>query len=179
MEGAHRRRVRRHLILIGLPGAGKTTVARLTAQLLGAAAYDCDALVVRGAGRTIPAIFADEGESGFRRREREAMATVLGGPPAVTAAGGGWAAQPGSLEGLSAGVLTIYLECAPETAAARVGSGDDRPLVGTDRVASLRELWRLRHAFYERADHRVDTNATGPAAVAARVAQLARSHGGW
>ena len=82
---------------MGLPGAGKSTVGPLVAAALGARWSDLDDLIVAEAGRTIPAIWAEEGEAGFRLRERAAMAAALADGPQVIAAGGGWIAQPGNL----------------------------------------------------------------------------------
>lgn len=171
--------MRRHVVLVGLPGAGKSSVGRLAAALLGAAFEDSDDLVERAAGRTIAQLFAGEGEAAFRRREREAMVGALARPPRVIAAGGGWAAQPGNLEAAEPRAFTIYLACSAETAAARAGTSPARPLLAGDAAAAVRELLHRRRPFYERAAAMVDTEGRTPAAVAADVAALARSQGGW
>lgn len=79
----------RHLILIGLPGSGKTTVGRLAAERLGLPFADCDTLIQRETGMTIPAIFAERGEPYFRAVESRILAALCGGPAQVIATGGG------------------------------------------------------------------------------------------
>src|ERR1041384_5854692 len=89
---------RRHLVLVGLPGSGKSTVGRLVAKGLPAPLIDIDQLLVRQMGRPVRQIFGMIGEPGFRQMEREAVRAALAGPPSVIVPGGGWAAQPGEME---------------------------------------------------------------------------------
>jgi shikimate kinase len=172
--------VKRHVVLIGLPGAGKSTVGRLAAARLRAAFDDLDAVVAAGAGRSIAEIFAREGEAAFRRLEREAMTAALARPARVIAAGGGWAAEPGNLETASGRALVIHLACAPGTAAARTAGSAGRPLVAErDPLPDLEALLDRRRPAYGRADVEVPTDGRLPADVAGEVVALARSHGGW
>jgi shikimate kinase len=171
--------VKKHVVLIGLPGAGKSAVGRVVAAELRAEFEDLDDAIVAAAGRPIPAIFTEAGEPAFRDLERTAMARALARPPHVIAAGGGWAAQPGNFEAAEALAVVIHLACAPETAAARVADGHDRPLLSGDRVAALRRLHAERAASYARAERAVNTDGCTPAEVAHEVVQLARSLGGW
>ena len=85
---------RRHLLLVGLSGAGKTTVGRLVAAALGAPFVDLDEEVARRAGRTIAEVFGEEGESAFRALESACARDALAGAPAVVAAGGGYFDDP-------------------------------------------------------------------------------------
>lgn len=172
--------MRRHLVLIGLPGAGKSTLGRLAAGVLGAAFYDTDELVVTAAGKPIAQVFADDGEAAFRKLERQAMALALAGPPRVIAAGGGWAAEPGNLKAAAGRALIVYLACAPATAAARTAGSAERPLVsGKDPLPDLEALLRRRLPAYRRAEAEIATDGRAPADVAADLVALARSHGGW
>jgi shikimate kinase len=171
--------VKRHVVLVGLPGAGKSTVGRLAAALLGAEFDDTDLLVSRAASRSIPDIFAREGEAGFRRLERAAMAAALDRPARIVAAGGGWASEPGNLEAAEGRGLIIYLSCAPETAARRTAGSAERPLLPQDSVAAIVDLLHRRLPFYRRAHREIVTDGCEPGAVAADVVALARSHGGW
>src|SRR6266536_1442498 len=89
--------MKRHIVLIGLPGAGKSTVGRLVAERLHAGFVDIDNLLIRKEGKPIAMIFAEKGEQAFREMERKEVEAALGNEPAVIAPGGGWAAQPGAL----------------------------------------------------------------------------------
>ena len=90
----------RHVVLVGLPGSGKSTVGKLAAEGLGAPLFDIDTLLVRQMGRPVAQIFGMLGEAAFRQMERDAvLAATAGERPAVIVPGGGWAAQPGQLEG--------------------------------------------------------------------------------
>lgn len=171
--------MRRHLILLGLPGTGKSTVGRLAATLLGTEFEDTDLRVTRDAGRSIADIFTREGEAAFRRLERAAMDAALEQPARVIAAGGGWAAEPGNLEAVAGRSLTIYLSCTAETAARRTAGSTERPLLPADPRPALESLLARRRAFYRRADAEIATDRTGADEVARQVVALARSQGGW
>jgi len=166
--------VTRHLILVGLPGAGKTTAGRRAAEMLSADFTDIDEAVEAETGRSIAGIFAESGEEEFRRLERAAMDRALAHPPHLIAAGAGWIAQPGNLAvAAAAGADLLYLRIAPELAVARVGRDQSRPLLaGGDRTARLRGLLQERAAWYEQAQHAVDAEGDVET-VAARVAELA------
>ena len=171
--------MKRHVVLLGLPGSGKSTVGRLAAALLGADFDDTDLLVSGTAGRSIPDVFARDGEVGFRRLERAAMAEALDRPARIIAAGGGWAAEPGNLEMAAGCALTIYLSCSPPVAARRMGGSTDRPLLPPLPLPALEALLARRRPYYERAEAVVGTDQREPRDVAADVVALARSHGGW
>ena len=131
----------RHLVLVGLPGVGKTTVGRLVAESLNAPLVDIDQILVRQVGRPVDQIFGMMGEPVFRRLEREAVANALEGEPSVIVPGGGWAAQPGQIETAMPLSLIIYLKCTPSTAARRSEQGEPRPLVaGADPVQKMSAL---------------------------------------
>jgi shikimate kinase len=171
--------VRRHIILIGLPGAGKTSVGRHVATLLGTRFRDLDADIVNAAGAEIATIFRDRGEAAFRELERAEMARALDDEPHVIAAGGGWAAQPGNLTAAAERALVILLACTPEVAAARLAGSRDRPLLEADPPGALRTLAAAREPFYRRADAAVESVGHDVETVAREVAALARSRGSW
>lgn len=166
------------MILVGLPGAGKTTVAREAAELLGAPWIDLDQVIALAQGATIPEIFARHGEPFFRDLEREILADLLADDPAIIASGGGWAAQPGNLESVAGRALTLYMGITPELAARRLGPATDRPLLSEAVLPKLRELLAIREPFYRLADLEIDA-AAAPELVAAAVATAARQYGGW
>ncbi len=127
-------------------------------------------------GRSIPEIFERDGEDVFRAFERREMERALAEEPAVIAPGGGWAAQPGNLESLERGILSIYLEASAATAAERVGPGGARPLLGgaAGLGARMLALLREREPLYARCDARVPTDERSPAEIVQEVVALAR-----
>lgn len=174
--------MKRHIVLVGLPGSGKSTTGGIAARMLGAPFIDPDAEVERQAGKTIPEIFAAGGETGFRALEREAVRRALEGVPGVVAPGGGWAASGDALEDARArNAILIYLRCTPDEAVRRLGGCGDRPVLSgaADPVARMVELLAAREGYYQAAAHTVDTDGVTPDRVAEVVAALARSHGGW
>ena len=167
------------MILLGLPGAGKTTIARLAAERLDAPWVDLDQVIALAQGATIPELFAQHGEAHFRGLERQTLSELIGsGMPWVIAAGGGWAAQPGNLESVTGTALTLYLYVTPEVAAQRLGPALDRPLLTGAVLPKLRELLAARQDRYRLADIEIDANAAADL-VAAAVATAARQYGGW
>ena len=169
----------RHVVLIGLPGAGKTAAGRISARLLDTLFTDLDQAIVRETGRTVPELFLERGEALFRALERDAMNRALASAPHVIAPGGGWAAQEGNLTRARPDALLVFLRVSPDVAAARLAEDRDRPLLQGDPLGRLEHLLGEREVFYHQADVEVDTDALTPTAVADVVAGLARTHGGW
>jgi shikimate kinase len=169
----------RHIVLVGLPGAGKSVVGAEAATLLSAAFHDIDAILVRRMQMPIDRIFGELGEPRFRELEREAVAAALAGPPAVVVPGGGWSAQPGALEAVRPSAFLIYVKVPPAVAAARAASGELRPLLtGPSPVERMRGILKEREPYYLRADAEV-MNEGPPTETAAAVAAMARQYAGW
>ena len=172
--------MKRHLVLIGLPGAGKSTVGRLVAERLQAGFVDIDSILIRKEGKPISMIFAEKGEPAFREMERKEVDAALENQPAVIVPGGGWAAQPGNLDGAKARGYFVYLKARAEVAAGRAEPSGTRPiLMGDDPVARMRELFKERDPFYARADATVQTEAKSAENVAAEIVKLAQMSAGW
>ena len=172
--------MRRPIILIGLPGAGKTTAAPHAARLLDAPWCDLDERVVARAGQSVPDIFAQYGEARFRELERAEMREAVDEPPQVIAAGAGWAAQAGNLAVLSGRALILYMSLTPAEAVIRLAGKTDRPiLAGTPPEARIAELLVAREHWYRLADIEIDVGHSPPEAVAAGIVTAARQYGGW
>lgn len=149
----------RHLVLVGLPGSGKSVVGRALAGRLGMPCVDVDA-AIEAQGRSIAWWFAGRGEAAFRAEEQRIVREAVTGPVAVVVPGGGWAAMPGALAMVrEAGALVVHLEVTPGTAESRIGPRHGRPLLGdaTSTPARLRELAEVRMPAYRTADLTVDT----------------------
>jgi len=172
--------VKRHIVLIGLPGAGKTTVGRMVAERLHAGFVDIDNVLIRKEGKPIAMIFAEKGEQAFRDMERKEVDAALANEPAVIAPGGGWAAQPGALDGARSRGYFVYLKSRAEVAAGRAEPSGTRPvLMGDDPLARMRELFTARDPFYAKADATVLTEAKSAEKVADEVSKLAQTGAGW
>lgn len=172
--------MKKHLVLIGLPGAGKSTVGRLAAEQLQTSFVDIDAILIRKEGKPITMIFAEKGEPAFRDMERQEVEAAFGQPPAVIVPGGGWAAQPGQLDSARPHGYLIYLKARAEVTAGRAESSGTRPvLMGQDPVEQMRVLFKERDPYYAQADATVLTEAKTVEKVVAEVLRLAQSSAGW
>lgn len=159
-----------NLYLVGFMGTGKTTVGRAVAQRLGFALIDSDHEIERQQGRTIPEIFARDGEAAFRAMEK---AFVEGGHPAqrtVVSCGGGLIIPPGMLEAVQARGVVICLQASVETILARTARHRNRPLLDVeDPEARIRSLYAQREPIYRRAGTVILTDGRPLADLAAHV----------
>jgi shikimate kinase len=161
----------RHLVLVGLMGAGKTTVGRRCAELLGRSFVDTDDVVEAITGSTVAAIFAELGEARFRELERDAVRDACASPtPIVIACGGGAVVDPGSREVLHAAGTVVWLQASPAVLSRRVGDDTTRPLLRGGPLATLERLADLRApAYAAAADVVIDTTDRSVDDVAAAV----------
>ena len=159
-------------VLVGPPGAGKTTVGRLLAERLGVAFRDTDADVVRVAGKSVAEVFIDDGEDTFRTLEREAVASALADHTGVLSLGGGAVLDPGTRAQLRTH-RTVLLQVDLSNASGRVGMNRDRPVLALNPRAQLKRLLDERMPLYlEVATLTVDTNRRTARQVADEVAAL-------
>jgi shikimate kinase len=167
-----------HLVLVGLMGSGKTTVGREVARRLGRPFLDSDDQIEAGEGRTVREIWTTDGEPAYRRLEARVLTdAVTATEPSVIAAAGGVVLDPANRERLRRAGAVVWLDGAPETLAARAASGDHRPLLDGDPVATLRSMSIDRRSLYEEvADHVVDVTHRSPDEVVERVLALAVAH---
>jgi len=156
-----------NLVLIGFMGAGKSTVGRELERLGGFRLIDLDSVIVQLAGRSIPEIFATEGEARFRDYETSALGSLVGSHRAVIATGGGIIGREENWKVMRRLGPIVYLRAAWITLRRRLAGSQDRPLADAGQeLRQVEELWLRRLPLYERADISVDTddlNATGVA----------------
>ncbi len=166
-----------NILLIGLMGSGKTTVGRIVAQMIGFQFVDTDAMIVETTGKTIPEIFAAEGETGFRLRESTALRSLLGRRGCVIATGGGIITQPRNLPILRHLGYIVWLDADPERLARRTAMNTNRPLLANeeDPKAKLERLLIERKPHYKSlADLRIQTAELTPKETAYGVMESAR-----
>lgn len=161
------------IVLVGLMGAGKSTVGKLLADRLGYAFVDLDAEVEALAGRSIPEIFEAGGEMRFRELEAQATQRQDEASGAVLAVGGGWMARP-ELRDRWPGSVRVWLRVSPQEAWNRLsGDAAPRPMLDPDRPQeSLERLLAEREAAYELAEISVSAGGSSDRAGAARTADL-------
>ncbi|WP_127127711.1 3-dehydroquinate synthase [Georgenia sp. SYP-B2076] len=139
---------RPHVVLVGPPGAGKTTIGTLVARVLGVELLDTDHEVERAAGMSVPDFFLARGEQAFRELEHEVVADALRRHDGVIALGGGAVLHPGTQEALR-GHEVVFLDVDVSQALPRVGLSGVRPLLMGDPVSKFNALMQERRPIYE------------------------------
>jgi shikimate kinase len=144
---------RRSIVLVGMMGAGKSSVGRRLAQRVGIPFVDADTEIEKAAGMSISDIFAIHGEPDFRAGEARVIARLLDGGPQVLATGGGAFMNPGTRAGIAAKGVSVWLKAELDVLIKRIRRRHDRPLLTTDDpTATLRELIAVRYPIYAEAE---------------------------
>ena len=167
----------RSIVLIGLMGAGKTTVGRRLAQRLDLPFVDADHEIERAAGKTIPEIFAEDGEAFFRNGEERVIARLLENGPQVLATGGGAWMREATRERVRQKGVSVWLKADIDVLMERVSRRPGRPLLETDNPRAVMEkLIAERYPVYAQADITVES-ADAPHHV--MVARIIRALADW
>ncbi len=163
-----------HLILVGLPGSGKSTVGALVAERLHRTFLDFDVEIERREGATVSAIFAERGEGAFRELELKLTEELRELGNMVLAPGGGWVANPGAMAALRPPARMVYLRVRPETALKRLGAAaGGRPLLSRpDPGAEMQRLFEDRRTLYQAADHEIGAELVAAEGVADEIVKL-------
>jgi shikimate kinase len=158
-------------------GVGKSTVGRALGERLGWRYVDSDEEVELATGKTVPEIFAEQGEAAFRYQEALALSQAIAlAEPVVIGVAGGAVLDPDNRKLIREAGLVVWLRADPDVLARRVGSGSGRPLLGNDPAAALHRLYAERRPIYEGlADVTVDTDIHSPDEVAERVLGVRQS----
>ncbi len=167
-----------NVVLIGFSGSGKSAVGQLLAERLGWSFVDTDEAIVRRFGKSIAAIFREEGEAAFRAAERDVVALACADARQVISVGGGAPVDRGNRARLLDGNLVVRLEASPETILARLraaSGAEERPLLaGDDPLSRIRSLRAARVEAYAIAHHVVETEGRTPPDVAREVSEVVR-----
>ena len=151
-----------NIFLVGLMGAGKSTVGRILARRLGKRFVDTDHEIEKRNGVTIPVIFEIEGEDGFRRREQEVLADLAQEKDLVLSTGGGIVLKPENRDVLRNHGFVVYLNARPEMLAERTKHDRTRPLLNVeDPLTRLRELYAVRDRLYREVAHAIVETGRG------------------
>src|SRR5687768_10891618 len=164
----------RHIVLIGMMGAGKTTVGSRLARALDRPFVDSDVQVERRTARTVREIFETDGEPAYRAMEAEVLAEALTSEePSVIAAAGGTILDPSNRERMRQCGTVVFLDARPGDLVGRVGGQDHRPLLRDDPAGVLVQMDRARRPLYEEtAEHVVDVSSQGPDDVVQAILKL-------
>jgi len=170
--------LRENLVLIGFMGCGKSTVGRNLHQILGWPLVDMDGLIEQRAGMAIPAIFAEEGEAGFRRREGELLAELEadGLSKRIIATGGGVILNPENRARLRRLGYVIWLRAPAKTVLARTSRSHDRPLLQAEKpLERIQTMLAERTPLYEETAHlEIDTSDLSADEIATGILESAR-----
>ena len=167
-----------HLVLVGIPGSGKTSTGRALARVLRWSFVDLDEQIAQRAGMSVHEIFATLGEDHFRDLEREATAQLAQAPtPMVVAPGGGWITVPGLVELVRPPAKLVWLKVSPQRAIERMGKGvARRPLLaGRAPLDALTAISDDREHLYLQADHTVSVETMTPIQAALAILALAQA----
>jgi shikimate kinase len=162
-----------HIVLVGLPGAGKSTVGKLLGDRLRRTFLDFDVEIERRQGMPIAQVFGELGEPGFRELEKKLTAELRELGNMVVAPGGGWIADPETVALIRPPAVMVYLRLRPETALRRLaGAATARPLLNRpDPLGEMARLFEARKDKYQKADIEVSAEIHTPEQVMQEIAQ--------
>lgn len=170
-------RLDRPIVLVGLMGAGKSTVGRRLAKRLGLSFVDSDAAIEDAAGFSAAEVFERFGEADFRDGERRLVARLVEGEVRVIATGGGAFIDPRTRQILNERSITIWLDAPIEVLADRTGRRDTRPLLRTpDRAATLGRLADERRPFYAEAHIHIRSGTGAHGDVVESIVEALSAH---
>jgi shikimate kinase len=162
----------RNIVLVGFMGTGKTTIGSLLAKETGMPLVDMDAIIEERAGKSINAIFAEDGEPHFRSLERDIVRELSAQGGRVVSTGGGIVLNPDNIADYAGTGLVVCLLASAEEILSRVQHDDTRPLLAGDKQDTIVQLLETRRPLYEAIEHKFDTNGLAPETIAAQIIAL-------
>jgi shikimate kinase len=166
----------RSIVLVGMPGSGKSAVGRRLGPQLDLMFRDADEEIERAAGKSIPDIFKDHGEEHFRHGERKVIARLLGLGPQVLATGGGAFMVEETRQNIRGAGISVWLKAELALLMRRVSKRNNRPLLMADPEGALRQLMDARYPVYAAADIIVESRDLPHDAIVAEIInELAKS----
>jgi len=167
----------RNIVLVGFMGSGKTTVGKLLAEATGMPLLDMDAMIETRAGKSINAIFADEGEAYFRNLERELVMELAATRGHIISTGGGIVLNPQNIADFEQTGLVVCLLVDAASVLERIRHDTTRPLLAGDKEARILQLLEDRKPLYESIKHCIDTSGRpSPEPTAREIIDLYRSN---
>lgn len=167
----------RNIVLVGFMGSGKTTVGKLLSERTGMKLIDMDTLIAERAGKSINAIFADEGEAHFRALERSLVQELAQTEGNIISTGGGIVLNPDNIADFEKTGLVVCLLADAESVLDRVRHDTTRPLLAGDKESRIVELLESRKSLYESITHKIDTSGRpSPEPTAQEIIDLYRSN---
>lgn len=165
-------KIDRPIALVGMMGAGKTTVGRRLAAALDLPFHDADAEIEQAAGTTISDLFARHGEESFRRGEAQVIERLLSGPPIVLATGGGALTTEGTRRLVKERAISVWIRADLDTLVKRATKRPTRPLLATgDAREIIARLLETRTPLYAASDIVIDSNAGSHARTVAAIVE--------
>lgn len=154
--------VRKNIILVGFMGTGKTVTGRALAERTGMELVDMDSLIEKQQGKTIPDIFAQDGEAAFRAMERRMVQELSKRSGLVISTGGGIVLNPENITDFEKTGLVVCLTASPETIFQRLENDTSRPLLSGDKKGQISALLEKRKPLYAAIAHQIDGDLLGP-----------------
>lgn len=165
----------KNIVLVGLMGAGKTTVGELLAKMYGLVFVDIDKVIELDAGMSISKIFAAKGEEYFRKLESTMILTFSNKSDSIISTGGGAVENGENLKNLKKNGIIVYLKASPEKLFERIKGENNRPLLkNTDPIETLKNLLNKREKNYLKADIIIETDNKTKEEIAEEIGVLCK-----
>jgi shikimate kinase len=163
---------KKNIILIGFMGTGKTVTGRILAERTGMELVDMDSLIEARQGKTIPEIFAQDGEAGFRRLERDLVQELSKRSGLIISTGGGVVTNPDNLSDFAESGLLVCLTASPETIFQRLEKDTTRPLLSGDKKEQIETLLKRRQPLYDAIARQINGDCLDPEERADAILKL-------